>query len=48
MAAGTVQGCNRCHADRGYDAAQEAAPHREGGILARLIDEHGAQELSYC
>lgn len=45
MAAGAVQGCDLRDADRGYNRAAEAASYRR--ILARLIEEHGAQELSY-
>ena len=33
--AGPLQACDRCHADRGHDDAEEAASHARR-ILARL------------
>ena len=45
-AAGAVSGGDRRHAARGPGRAEEAAAHRSAGA-ARLVDEHGAADLSY-
>ena len=46
LAAGSVQGGDRCNADEDTTAPRKQR-HTARRILARLIEEHGAEELSY-